>query len=48
MSERQVKEEFERFLFKNVTPCERGTVTLPLISRPNLLPIPFPRGMYLS
>lgn len=42
-----IKTEFERFLFKNV-PCQRGLNTLPLISRPHLLPIPFPRGFFTS
>ena len=45
---RQVKDDFERYLFKNLPGSERGTVILPLIEKPHLLPIPFPRGMYVS
>lgn len=48
MSLRMAKEEFERFLYKNLPGCERGTVTLPLIERPHLLPIPYPRALYTS
>ena len=43
----QVKTEFERYLYNHV-PCQRGLVTMPLISRPHLLPIPFPRAFFTS
>ena len=36
------------YLFKKLPGSERGTVTLPLIEKPHLLPIPFPRGMFVS
>jgi hypothetical protein len=48
LSIRQVKDEFEMYLFKKLPGSERGTVTLPLIEKPHLLPIPFPRGMFVS
>jgi hypothetical protein len=38
----QVKSELERFFFR-ASPSQRGTLTMPLIEKPHLLPIPYPR-----
>lgn len=43
--QRYVTTELERFLFKHM-PCQRGLLTLPVISRPHLLPIPYPRDFF--